>query len=154
MSLIIGLGSNLGNRKLFLSKSISALSQIFKLVEVSSIYQSAAIEYTNQPDFLNQVAEFKLPDHLSPQEVLKTTMNIELKFGRNRVINKGPRNIDIDLLFWGLEKISTDSLSIPHPGVLSRSFVVKPLRELPYFSILKQHFDFPSSFEVDAMILK
>ena len=154
MSLIIGIGSNLGERHLFLSKAITSLAQRLALVEVSSVYQSKAIEYSNQPDFLNQVLEFEIPKNLKPSEVLKITMAIELDLGRNRIINKGPRNIDIDLIFWGLEKISTDSLTIPHPGALSRSFVVKPLRELPFFSTLEQHFEFPKAFNVDATILK
>ena len=149
MSLIIATGSNLGDSLKTLSTAKETLHSKFGLIAASRVYTSKAIEYENQPDFFNQVLEFNLPD-LPPQEVLKYILLIEEEFGRTRKIPKGPRNLDLDILFWGLEKINEFNLVVPHPRWSERSFVVKPLSELPFFQTIEKCFTIPNNFEVDA----
>ena len=145
MSLIIALGSNLGDRKLHLENAITELKSHFNLISLSHFYESPAVDYLNQPDFINQVAQFDIPSN-TPDEVMLILLSIEQKLGRNRDIPKGPRTIDLDILFWGLEKHSTTHVTIPHPAWDQRSFVVLPLQELPYFKVLQNHFIIPSKF--------
>ena len=149
MSLILGIGSNLGNREENLVEAKRQLSLSFKLVGQSQIYKSKAVDYLDQPSFLNQVLEFERPE-IEPQKLMKQLLSIENKLGRERKIKSGPRNIDIDILFLGLEKINQLNLTIPHPRLFERSFVLFPLKELPFYPILKKHFKFPSNIQNDA----
>ena len=151
MSLIIALGSNIGNRENHLVQAINDINKIFNVKYQSAIYTSPAVDYLNQPDFLNQVIECELPQ-MKPQEAMNTLLEIELKLGRKRDISKGPRTIDLDILFWDLEVIKTDILETPHPRWSERSFVVLPLQELPYFQVLKNHFIIPTTFNNEAKI--
>lgn len=153
MSLIIATGSNLDHPQENLLKAKIILSQKFQLIAESRVYTSKAVDYENQPDFFNQVLEFALPT-LSPNEVMKMLLEIEKSFGRNRHIPKGPRTLDLDILFWGMEKVSDEQLTIPHPRWLERSFVVKPLKELPFFQEIEKCFTIPKSFTVDALPIK
>ena len=145
MSLILGLGSNLGNRIQNIENAIEKLSEHFEFVSKASLYTSAAVDYLNQPDFINTTAEFKTPSK-NPSEVIQLILKIEQDMGRRRDIPKGPRTIDIDILFWDLETINLDNLQVPHPSWQDRSFVVRPLQELPYFQTLKNHFIIPKDF--------
>lgn len=149
MSLIIATGSNIGDSLQNLEEAKIILSQKFDLIAASRIYVSKAVEYENQPDFFNQVLEFRIPA-LSPHQVMKELLAIEKSLGRNRNIPKGPRTLDLDIIFWGLEEINSEHLTIPHPRWSERSFVVKPLRELPFFQTIEKCFTIPRSFNVDA----
>ena len=149
MSLIIATGSNIGASIEILNQAVKRLSQEFELIAKSRIYSSRAIEYENQPDFFNQVLEFRIPA-LTPSEVMKTLLEIEIEFGRNRDIPKGPRTLDLDIIFWNLESINEALLTIPHPRWNQRSFVVKPLQELPFFQTIEKCFTIPKTFDVDA----
>lgn len=144
MSLFIGLGTNLGNKTQNLSLAKNYLENYFSFIGESRIYSSKAIEYLDQPDFYNQVMEFELPE-LSPPKVMEILLKIELDMGRQRDIPKGPRVIDLDLLFYGDQTIKTELVEVPHPRFFQRSFVVLPLKELPGFSSLNR-FSFPQSF--------
>ncbi|MGE3611243.1 MAG: 2-amino-4-hydroxy-6-hydroxymethyldihydropteridine diphosphokinase [Bacteriovoracaceae bacterium] len=150
MSLIIATGSNQGNSQHFLNEAKKKLCQHFNLIAESRVYHSRAVDYEDQPDFLNQLLEFNLPA-LLPEDVLKILLKIEKDMGRIRNIPKGPRTIDIDIVFWGCEKFDSDILTIPHPRWFERAFIVKPLHELPYFRVLQNHFSIPSNFSHDAM---
>lgn len=150
MSLIIATGSNIGDSLNILKNAKELLAQKFSLIAESRVYKSKAIEYENQPDFFNQVLEFHRPPALEPQTVMKMLLEIEKDFGRNRQIPKGPRTLDLDILFWGLEHIDEPALIIPHPRWSERSFVVKPLQELPFFQTIEKCFTIPKSFKVDA----
>jgi len=145
MSLIIATGTNLNNKLENLHQAKTLLSEKFEFIAESSIYTSAAIEYLNQPDFYNQVLEFKTPE-LTPSTILTIILEIEKLMGRVRVIDKGPRIIDIDIIFFGLVEISLPDLIIPHPAWSQRSFVVKPLQQLPFYQTLKKHFIIPTEF--------
>lgn len=150
MSLIIATGSNQGDSKKFLDDAKSKLSKHFHFVAESKIYHSKAVDYENQPDFLNQLLEFNLPAS-SPEDVLKLILSIEKEMGRIRNIPKGPRIIDIDILFWDCDHFQSENLTIPHPRWFERAFIVKPLHELPYFQVIKKHFIIPETFSHDAM---
>lgn len=153
MSLIIALGSNLGDKKSHLKKAIEELSQPFHHIASSRIFHSGAIEYLDQPDFYNMVAEFKIPEQ-NPIETMEVCLGIEQQMGRRRDIPKGPRIIDIDILFWGTETYELENVSIPHPRWFERSFVVRPLQELPYYETLRNHYKIPTDFSNKAEPIK
>jgi 2-amino-4-hydroxy-6-hydroxymethyldihydropteridine diphosphokinase len=149
MSLIIATGSNIGDSINLLKEARDTLAKRFSLIAESRIYTSSAIEYENQPDFFNQVLEFSIPA-LKPEDVMNELLAIEKIFGRNRDIPKGPRTLDLDIIFWGNEEINSQHLTVPHPRWMERSFVVKPLQELPFFQTIKKCFIIPKTFNVDA----
>jgi 2-amino-4-hydroxy-6-hydroxymethyldihydropteridine diphosphokinase len=146
MPFILSTGSNLGDRlgNLILAKDI--LSSFFKIVSESSIYQSKAVNYLKQAHFYNQALQFS-SNSLKPEEVLTTILEIELFIGRERKINKGPRIIDIDIIFWDCDLVLKNNLIIPHPRWRERSFIVIPILELPYSKKLLQHFSFPKKLK-------
>lgn len=152
-SLIIATGSNLGDKLDNLQKAQSELTLLFKLEAQSRIYHSKAVDYQDQPSFYNQVLQYKLPQNLSAHDVLNHLLEIENKLGRTREVHKGPRLIDIDLLFYALEHHETSTLLLPHPRLWERSFVVLPLKELPFFKTLEKNFNFSNQFEVSAQPL-
>ncbi len=148
--MIIATGSNLGDKALYLDQAKVEIQKHFSLIAQSQIYCSEAVDYTDQPDFFNQVLEFELPLSITPDSVMQLLLVIEKNLGRKRDIARGPRTVDIDIIFFGLEKINTDILQVPHPRLFERSFVVLPLMELPYFNTLKKHHDFPQQFKISA----
>lgn len=149
MSLIIATGSNIGDSLKTLKEAKNHLGSLYDLIAESRIYTSRAVEYENQPDFFNQVLEFKLPAS-DPETVMSQLLQIEKNFGRNRDVPKGPRTLDLDIIFWDLQKFNSQHLTIPHPRWLERSFVVKPLQELPFFQTIEKCFTIPGIFNVDA----
>lgn len=153
MSLIIATGSNLGDKYENLNKAKLKLSQIFKLIKASDIFTSGAVEVSDQPDFYNQVLEFELPD-FDPDQTMLRILEIEKSLGRVRSKRYGARTIDIDIIFWGLRNISTKNLEVPHPKWSERSFVVKPLQQLPFFKEVEKCFTIVKSFEIDAKPIK
>lgn len=149
MSLIIATGSNLGNSIQYLQEAKKRLSQHFQFIAESRVYSSSAVDYENQPDFFNQVLEFALPA-LEPIEVMNLILKIEKDMGRTREILRGPRTIDIDIIFWELKQINSEHLTVPHPRWLERSFVVRPIQELPFFQSIEKCYKIPTSFTVEA----
>ncbi|WP_127715589.1 2-amino-4-hydroxy-6-hydroxymethyldihydropteridine diphosphokinase [Halobacteriovorax sp. HLS] len=152
MSLIIAIGSNIGETRDNLSNAISHLEKYFTLKSKSRVYTSEAVDYENQPDFLNQVLEFEKPQ-ISPSECMSIALKIEQELGRLRGVPKGPRIIDIDILFYELCTSTDPHILLPHPRLFDRSFIVLPLMELPYFSILQKHFTFTTKFNNSAFPL-
>lgn len=126
----LSLGSNLGHRESQLRAAVTQLAAFLDRIRVSSIYESRALYVTAQPDFLNVVLHGYT--RLTPGGLLKRTRDIEDGMGRDRsaAIPKGPRVLDIDILLFGEQVISEPDLSVPHPGMLERSFVLLPLLEL------------------------
>ena len=149
MSLIIATGSNIGDSLTILKAAKERLAEKYGLLAESRIYRSKAVEYLNQPDFFNQVLELRLPQR-PPLEVLNELLLLEKMFGRNRDIPKGPRTLDLDIIFWGELRDTIDALTIPHPRWAERSFVVRPLQELPFFKTIEKCFTIPKTFDVDA----
>ena len=150
---MIATGSNLGNSVSILNEAKKRLESIFGTCEYSKLYSSRAVDYLDQPDFINQVLCFELPLKLSPQEVLQILLNIESDFGRKRDVLRGPRTLDLDLIFFGHENHQTNKLQIPHPRFLERSFVIKPLLELSCANWVKENYNIPEYFSTDAFPL-
>ena len=122
------LGSNLGDREKNLTRALSLLSQEVKLEKVSSIYETEPVGYKEQPLFLNMVCQGTT--NLNPQELLSLAKAIESKMGRAPSFPNAPRPIDIDILFYDNEIITTKDLTIPHPRLTDRAFVLVPLAEI------------------------
>lgn len=123
----LGLGSNLGDRQANLDKALEILSQRLRLEKVSSIYDSEPVGDIEQPRFLNLVCEVRTL--LSPQGLLALAKGIEARMGRTGPTG-APRIIDIDILFYGDRVIETPELTIPHPRLHQRAFVLVPLVEI------------------------
>lgn len=126
----LGLGSNIGDRKQQLLKAIDLIGNIkgIKVTKQSSIYETAPIGYTDQPNFLNLCLEIET--ELSPQQLLKHCLDIEQQLHRVREIRWGPRTLDIDILLYSDDIIETDNLSVPHPRMQERAFVLIPLNDI------------------------
>jgi len=120
----------LGNRQEFLSQAISALKVEIDDMKTSSIYQTAPWGKTDQPNFLNICLGGYT--QLKPIALLASIKDIENKLARTPAEKWGPRNIDIDILFYGNEKLKTEELTIPHPLVAERAFVLIPLAEIAH----------------------
>ncbi|MFM1655062.1 2-amino-4-hydroxy-6-hydroxymethyldihydropteridine diphosphokinase [Brevibacillus sp. B_LB10_24] len=126
----LALGSNLGQREGYLAEAVRALEEMpeITVTAVSAVYETDPVGYLDQPAFLNMVLAVKTV--FSPLELLAAAMEIERKLGRERLIHKGPRTIDIDILLYGRETVQLPDLKIPHPAMLSRAFVLIPLRDV------------------------
>ena len=123
------LGSNMGDSEQMLAVATSMIEKnIGKLVKSSSIYRTAAWGKEEQPDFLNQI--IIVSSSLSSSTVLKEMFGIEKEMGRIRTIKNAARVIDIDMLFFNDEIIQTENLTVPHPQIQNRRFVLVPLAEI------------------------
>jgi 2-amino-4-hydroxy-6-hydroxymethyldihydropteridine diphosphokinase len=108
-------------------QSISKLSKT-ELIKQSSLYQSAAVGYLNQPDFINAVVE--ISTQLAPEKLLEALLQIELEAGRERPFANAPRVLDLDLLLYDDLKMHKKKLTLPHPRMFERGFVLLPLAEI------------------------
>ena len=124
----LGLGSNLGDRLQNLRTAAERIGQIIDVDRVSRVYESAAVGYTDQPDFLNLV--LRAQTDLEPLALFAELKRIETALGRERSFRNAPRTIDIDVLAYDQRVLSTPELTIPHPRMLERSFVLLPLLEV------------------------
>lgn len=122
-------GGNLGNRKKNLSVAIELIQHhVGEIIKRSSIYETASWGINDQPDFLNQVLLVKTK--LPPDKLLQALLSIENKMGRERSIKNASRIIDIDILFFNDEIFNKLGLTIPHPEIHNRMFVLSPLNEI------------------------
>lgn len=124
----LGLGSNLGNREWNIAKAIELLSQRIKIELTSSLYETEPVGYLDQPRFLNAVCQ--VSTGLSPQALLAVAKGIESKLGRRPSFLNAPRTIDVDILFYDERVIDMPELTIPHPRLVERAFVLVPLMEI------------------------
>jgi 2-amino-4-hydroxy-6-hydroxymethyldihydropteridine diphosphokinase len=125
----LALGSNVGDREANLRTAVTLLQgEEIRVRRGSSLYETAPQELLDQPSFLNAVLEVETS--LFPLQLLARVREIERKMGRRRVTPKGPRNIDIDILFYGRNVIATAELEVPHPRIAQRRFVLEPLAEI------------------------
>ncbi len=124
----LSLGSNLGDREANLRAAIEKLKEIGKVVAVSSFYETEPVEVTAQPWFLNCVVKFDTEK--MPRQLISAILAIEQSMGRQRKQQKGPRTIDIDILFFGSSIVDIPSLTVPHPHLHERRFVLEPLAEI------------------------
>jgi 2-amino-4-hydroxy-6-hydroxymethyldihydropteridine diphosphokinase len=121
----IGLGANLGNRE----RSIRRAAELLGPVRLSTIRETEPWGFADQPPFLNAVAE--LETDLTPHGVLDRLLEVEAELGRRREGRRwGPRTIDLDLLLYGEETVEEPGLTVPHPHLHQRLFVLEPLAEL------------------------
>lgn len=124
----LGLGSNLGEREKNLQAAARALPSKMRVLRASSIIETEPWGFKDQPWFLNQVLETET--NLAPTELLAYLKTLEKSLGRQANFRYGPRLIDIDILLYGSQIIELDSLTIPHPRLAEREFVLRPLCEL------------------------
>lgn len=125
----IGLGANLGDRGAALAQAVQALAALpaTRLVKVSGLYASAPID-AGGPDYLNAVVE--LATRLAPLDLLDALQALEQAAGRERPYRNAPRTLDLDLLLYGDQQIQTERLTVPHPRIGERAFVLLPLAEI------------------------
>ena len=129
MSAWIGLGANLGDARAALRSAVQAMAALpgTRLLRVSSLYRSAPVD-AGGPDYLNAVAE--LDTTLAPLALLHALQSIEQAAGRERPYRNAPRTLDLDLLLHGDERLDSPELTVPHPRMGERAFVLLPLAEL------------------------
>ncbi|HEY8184533.1 MAG TPA: 2-amino-4-hydroxy-6-hydroxymethyldihydropteridine diphosphokinase [Pyrinomonadaceae bacterium] len=127
----VGLGSNLGDRAGNILMAIRGmLNAGLTISRVSQIYETEPVETFAQPTFLNMVAELRADSLPPPEETMKQLLKVEESLGRTRNLAKGPRTIDLDLLLFGNEVRESQLLTLPHPRLHQRRFVLEPLAEL------------------------
>ncbi|MBV9768591.1 MAG: 2-amino-4-hydroxy-6-hydroxymethyldihydropteridine diphosphokinase [Bryobacterales bacterium] len=128
-TIFLALGSNVGDREANLRNAVTELERgEVQVLRRSSLYETEPQELRDQPWFLNAVVEVE--SGLSALQLLARIREIEQEMGRRRVISKGPRNIDIDILFYGQSVVETAELKVPHPRLSQRRFVLEPLAEI------------------------
>ena len=127
--IVLHLGSNQGDRAAFLSKACQLIqSRIGKIIDKSHVYETEPWGWKEQDEFYNMAILVKT--NLGVRAVFEAIKNIETEIGRNKTEHLGPRNIDIDLLFYGDKIIEDEDLKVPHAGMKDRNFVLIPLLEI------------------------
>lgn len=125
---LLGLGANVGDPLQQLAAAVDALRGFVSGLQVSSVWRTEPVGYREQPDFYNLVARGRTA--LAPEELLARILGVERALGRERTFRNAPRFIDVDLLAYGDRILDTPSLTLPHPGIPARGFVLHPLAEL------------------------
>lgn len=126
----LSLGSNIDDRLKFLTQACQKLNanQFITVTKISAVYETKAWGLENQADFYNIAVQIRT--QLEPYQLLDVCQNIEQDLHRTRAIHWGPRTIDIDIMLYGAVDIKEEQLTIPHPYMLQREFVVAPLNEI------------------------
>ena len=124
----LSLGSNIGDRESHLRDAISRLENQGRIQSVASFYETEPVEFTDQARFLN--CALALETEQAPEQLMESVLHIEQAMGRERQQNKGPRTIDIDILLFSDTIIDSPKLTIPHPAMHARRFVLQPLAEI------------------------
>ncbi len=124
----LSLGSNIGDREKRLRDAIGRLDALGRVLSISSFYETEPVDFAAQGWFLNCAAAIETNE--TPQELMAALLNIEREMGRQRTQKKGPRTIDIDLLLFGDKVIDSPGLTVPHPAMPRRRFVLEPLAEI------------------------
>jgi 2-amino-4-hydroxy-6-hydroxymethyldihydropteridine diphosphokinase len=127
-AVFIGMGSNMGNREELLKKALERIEKLMPMQVASSVYETEPVGYEAQGWFLNMVIQGAT--RLFPDVLLERLQNIETVLGRQRDRANGPRTIDLDILFYGNAVISNAQLTVPHPRLHERAFVLEPLSEI------------------------
>lgn len=124
----LSLGSNLGDREANLRNAIAKLGELGNVLAISSFYDTEPVGLTAQPWFLN--CAVKLDTEKMPRQLISAILAFEQEMGRQRKQKNGPRSIDIDILLFGSSVIETTGLTVPHPRLHERRFVLEPLAEI------------------------
>jgi len=127
-SAYIGLGANLGDREATLREAVGRLEALGEVTAVSSLYETEPVGFRDQPPFLNAVV--RLQTARSPGDLMQGLLAIEQAMGRVRTFRNAPRTLDLDLLLFGDKHIATAKLTLPHPHLHERAFVLVPLAEI------------------------
>ncbi len=135
----VGLGANLADPEQQVGQAIAELADIehTQVVSVSSLYRSAPVGYTGQPHFINAAVELRTA--LSPRELLETLHAIESRHGRTRSFRNAPRTLDLDLLLYASTTIDEPGLTLPHPRMHERAFVLLPIAEIAPHTLVPGH---------------
>lgn len=139
---ILGLGSNMGYRESNLQHVVNSWKLLpdTQILMGSSIYETTPIGYVDQPNFYNAV--LVVETELSPSAVLGVCLGMEAALGRKRQAKDGPRPIDIDVLLYENVKMDNHELTVPHPRMMERRFVLEPLKELfPEGKVMGRYFN-------------
>jgi 2-amino-4-hydroxy-6-hydroxymethyldihydropteridine diphosphokinase len=127
----VGMGSNLGDRAGYLLLAVRGMLDAgLDVIRLSSIYETAPVGNEDQPQFLNMVTELRGSTLPRPEQLLARLLRIEYALGRTREVPQGPRTIDLDLLIYKDDRVNTEFLTLPHPRLHLRRFVLVPLNEL------------------------
>ncbi|MBI4546716.1 MAG: 2-amino-4-hydroxy-6-hydroxymethyldihydropteridine diphosphokinase [Ignavibacteriae bacterium] len=124
----LGLGSNLGNRLEYLSKAVNELSHIAKIIHLSSIYETAPVGMNSQRMFYNMVIEIE--SSISPRQLFEKLKVIEKQVGRTSMVHLQDREIDIDILLYDGMQYTDETITVPHPELCNRRFVLAPFAEI------------------------
>jgi 2-amino-4-hydroxy-6-hydroxymethyldihydropteridine diphosphokinase len=124
----LSLGSNMGDRENHLRQAIARLQTQGRVVSISSFYETEPVEFTDQAWFLNGAVALETTE--TPEQLMAELLQIEQQMGRQRIRKKGPRTIDIDILLFGDTILDSPALTIPHPAMHLRRFVLEPLGEI------------------------
>ena len=124
----LSLGSNVGDREAHLRNALARLGAAGRVAAASSFYETEPVEFTRQPWFLNSAVALETSQ--TPRQLMTTILQIEQEMGRRRVQKKGPRSIDIDILLFDDMILDSTELTIPHPAMHQRRFVLEPLAEI------------------------
>jgi 2-amino-4-hydroxy-6-hydroxymethyldihydropteridine diphosphokinase len=124
----LSLGSNVGDRDAYLRAAIAWLETKGGIVSVSSFYETEPVEFTEQGWFLNCAVALETAE--TPEQLMAAILRFEQQMGRQRIQRKGPRTIDIDILLFGDTILDTPALTVPHPAMHQRRFVLEPLAEI------------------------
>jgi 2-amino-4-hydroxy-6-hydroxymethyldihydropteridine diphosphokinase len=124
----LSLGSNVGKREEYLRDAIRCLESVGRVISVSSFYETEPVEFTEQAWFVN--CAVALETTKTPEQLMTSLLGIEQEMGRGRTEKKGPRTIDIDILLFGDTIMDSVALTIPHPAMRERRFVLEPLVEI------------------------
>jgi len=124
----LSLGSNVGDREIQLRDALGRLAANGRVVAISSFYETEPVEFTDQAWFLNCVVALETTE--TPEQLMMALLQIEQQMGRRRIQKKGPRAIDIDILLFDEAILDSPALTIPHPAMHQRRFVLEPLAEI------------------------
>ncbi|EEI18560.1 GTP cyclohydrolase I FolE [Lentilactobacillus hilgardii] len=147
--IVLSLGSNIGNREFYINKAIQLLGNDANILidKVSNFYETSPVGNVKQRHFVN--IALKIATTYTPEKLLAVIHQVELSLHRTREIHWGPRTLDIDIIFWGDKKMSTDDLTIPHPETFNRLFVLVPILE-----IISKQFPFYQQISKQIQVLQ
>ena len=128
MKAVIALGSNLGNRELYIDSAVAELAKVIEITHLSTNHETDPVGGPEQPKYLNAIAIAET--ELDPRELLIIRLESENRLGRKREVRWGPRTIDLDLIVFGDEVIDSEVLVLPHPRAHERKFVLEPWLEI------------------------
>lgn len=128
MKAVIALGSNLGNRELYIDSAVAELAKVIEITHLSTNHETDPVGGPEQPKYLNAIAIAET--ELDPRELMIIMLEIENRLGRKREVHWGPRTIDLDLIVFSDEVIDSEVLVLPHPRAHERKFVLEPWLEI------------------------